>query len=516
MLAAAVLPMSTVGHSGVSAAGPSLQPSPQYAVRVDGEPAFVYLATTDGANVHNSSFVHITLHPGTSREVLVTVLQPMDPAHPSPGRRAAALRPEPARAGSALPVVRPRSVDGSTWSFTISQPLHAVLEFDTVYQLESLSSGLMVFVEFVDANPPDKADPTVRFFGAGVHELPLVPGWGVDKGSRGLELQSHQTLYLAEGAVLLGGIRAYNVQNITIKGFGIIAATFLPGAAVGGARESCQYCLCGGDHGIEIVNSSKVILDGVSVMHATNWDIRLQGLTDVHVSRVKVMAWRCWNDGIDVVSSRDVVIENVFIRSDDDSIAVKGMDPAMNTQNLVVRNSVFWNQRYGNCMEIGFELFNAQVRNITFEHNVCLHQSGSIMSIHNGGQSRVHDVQYRNIIAQTLASDQARGCDGNGCLMMFDMRVVYGQYCRVGPPPHGDGCSDPSLRGSIADVLMEDIQVHGNGLQLRYSALAGNSTAHGLDRISIRNFTIDGVRVQSLQDLNTSVGPFVTRVTVGG
>jgi len=52
-------------------------------------------------------------------------------------------------------------------------------------------------------------------------------------------------------------------------------------------------------------------------------------------------------------SSQDVLIENVFIRSDDDSIAVKGQYPSVDTANLVVRDSVLWNQRFGNCMEIG-------------------------------------------------------------------------------------------------------------------------------------------------------------------
>jgi hypothetical protein len=51
----------------------------------------------------------------------------------------------------------------------------------------------------------------VTYFGPGVHELPLVDPevWGGDKGSRGLALTSHRTLYLADGAVLLGGVRVY-------------------------------------------------------------------------------------------------------------------------------------------------------------------------------------------------------------------------------------------------------------------------------------------------------------------
>eukprot|EP01051_Picozoa_sp_SAG22_P017532 SAG22_NODE_2727_length_2276_cov_1.092329_3_plen_112_part_00 len=79
----------------------------------------------------------------------------------------------------------------------------------------------------------------MTYFGPGVHKLPLVDPevWGGDAGSRGLALTSHSTLYLAEGAVVLGGIRVHDVENVTIRGFGIIAATFLPGEAIGADRE---------------------------------------------------------------------------------------------------------------------------------------------------------------------------------------------------------------------------------------------------------------------------------------
>jgi hypothetical protein len=72
-----------------------------------------------------------------------------------------------------------------------------------------------------------------------VHELPLVDPavWGGDAHSRGIEVKNDSTVYLADGAVLLGGLRVYNAHNVTIRGFGIIAATFLPGEAIGADRE---------------------------------------------------------------------------------------------------------------------------------------------------------------------------------------------------------------------------------------------------------------------------------------
>ena len=48
------------------------------------------------------------------------------------------------------------------------------------------------------------------------------------------------------------------------------------------------------------------------------------------------------------------------VRSADDAIAVKGMDAAMDTRNVVVRDSILF--PHGNCMETGFELFNTNVR----------------------------------------------------------------------------------------------------------------------------------------------------------
>jgi polygalacturonase len=60
--------------------------------------------------------------------------------------------------------------------------------------------------------------------------------------------------------------------------------------------------------------------------------VRLQSLTNVNVRGANIVGWRCWNDGVDIVSSQSVVVEDMFIRSDDDCIAVKGMDPTMDTK----------------------------------------------------------------------------------------------------------------------------------------------------------------------------------------
>ena len=140
------------------ASAPSgLNPSRQYAVSVDGEDAFVYLVATDGADVHNSSLLHVQLHPGGSHQVVVTLLEPE-----SGPPKAAALRPDPVGAEGSLPTVT--MLGKNTWSFQVSAPLRGVLEFGAeAYQLSSFSSGLMIFAEFVDTNRPDPQDPSVTY-----------------------------------------------------------------------------------------------------------------------------------------------------------------------------------------------------------------------------------------------------------------------------------------------------------------------------------------------------------------
>ena len=98
--------------------------------------------------------------------------------------------------------------------------------------------------------------------------------------------------------------------------------------------------------------------------------------------------------------------------------------------------------------------------------------------------------------------------------MLFDLSVVFGQYCRVGPPPKGDGCTDPDLRGEISDIRMENVQVHTNGVGFIYAPLGGNSSAHAVEGVSIKNLTIDGAAAMSLAELNATLNAFVSGVTV--
>jgi hypothetical protein len=214
--------------------------------------------------------------------------------------------------------------------------------------------------------------------------------------------------------------------------------------------------------------------------------------------------WRCNNDGIDIVSSQDIVVENCFIRSADDAIAVKGLDAAMDTVNVTVRDSILF--PHGNCMEVGFELFNNFVKDITFERNQCWHQMMSAMSVHDGGHAVVADLTYRDIIVEGLFAEPKQVAhDVSYGYKLLDLQIIQSHYS--GP--------DMNRRGAVRNVLYSNISYVSNGLQWVRSRVVGNSTAHAVVGVRFEDFTINGTKVSSLADLGTVDNSFLRNVSFG-
>ena len=182
----------------------------------------------------NASFVHVILPAAASANVAAAVVVEVEVLAAANGTvplGRAGLRPR----GS--PAVAPSSTrPASAVTFTVAEPGHFVLEVGGFFNVSTLSVGLMVFVSAADAAPPAPGDPSVTYFGAGVHAL---PGAGV------LTLRSDSTVYLAPGAVVLGTIRGAGVHNVTVRGPGILAAEWsvpLPCPPCATPPRMCAWC----------------------------------------------------------------------------------------------------------------------------------------------------------------------------------------------------------------------------------------------------------------------------------
>ena len=188
---------------------------------------------------------------------------------------------------------------------------------------EGKKGPLLLFANPLEKGRPRPDAPGVIYFGPGLHQ----PG--------AIQVHDGQTLYLAGGAVVKGAIVARG-SNVRICGRGIL--------------DGSDYEWEKGPHDVTVgIYGTNVDLSGITIRGSSHWTIALQGSRNVTIRDVKLCNSRVQNDdGIDACNSQDVLISDCFIRSDDDCIALKGMDfksSNCNVERITVENCVLWCDR---------------------------------------------------------------------------------------------------------------------------------------------------------------------------
>jgi hypothetical protein len=366
-------------------------------------------------------------------------------------------------------VVRPRSrgitaaVEGTRLRFRLERPENLCVE----------APGLPTL--FLYANPPetrrpDPAAPGVIWFAAGkVHEVGT------------LELPAGATLYVEEGAVVRGLVRAVRADGIRICGRGII-----DGGHGRIARQGpSKLCVLEGCRGVTV--------EDVILINPHSWMLVLGACEDVHVHNLKEIGNVIGSDGIDVCGSRRVRIEGCCLRNNDDCIAIKSVDStdkpgnaalswARDVEDVTVRGCTFWNATAGNVMEVGFELQCARVSGILFEDIdvLCCHGHGAVFSIHNGDRALVENVVWRNIRVEHHYDK------------LLDFRVLHARYSR------------DTERGRIRRIRLENIQVTRSVFNPGYttSLITGWSAESPAEDITLRDVFFSGVKVTTADTLD--------------
>jgi hypothetical protein len=336
---------------------------------------------------------------------------------------------------SALGIVP--QVEGQTVRFRLGRPCHLSIEING-----DLQRPLLLMADAPESDPPKPDDPGVRYFAGGqVHEAGEI------------RLEDDQTLYLAGGAVVRGVIRAEGVRGARVLGRGILDGTPRTTKAQMVALTGCK----------------DVEINGPIFLGSHGWTLVPKQCEDVRIVNAKVLSWRDNDDGLDIVSSRRVLVDRCFFRTKDDCIAVKaqggesfgyeiagdsansGTDAAadrFDVRDVLVRSSVFWNAEWGNGIEIGYELRASRVHDIRFEDcDIIREQRGAAISIHNGDFAAVENVAFNDIRVE----------DATGKLIDLHLGLsIYSldcprEYSRSNPqrkPPPGGG---PWLRLSAAE-----------------------------------------------------------------
>ena len=390
-----------------------------------------------------------------------------------------------------VPAIAP---DHASFRFPLGKPAPLTIEFN----------GDWKRVIHLFANPPEKDPPTpdapnVRYFGPGVHEAGAI------------ELKDGETLYLAAGAWVKGIVNSIGSKNVVIRGRGVLDASGArrpsssapaPSAtapAAQGAQPAQRAAQYGGGRRnmIYLEGTQGARVEGITLVNSPTWTLYARNTTGTRIDGVRILNGRaaCGTDGIDLVSSSDALVENVFIRTNDDNIVIKNLDNK-DTHDIAVRRAVLWNEPCGNAVEIGFELRSAKLEKVRFEDiDIIRVERGAALSIHNGDSATVQDIAFHNIRVEDARHK------------LIDFALVYGQYGPDRPETQQErssrmdsgGAWDGVLRctpeqraalaknrGHIRDVRVTKLQVLES---LPYSIISGWDSAHAVENVVIEGMT---------------------------
>jgi hypothetical protein len=221
--------------------------------------------------------------------------------------------------------------------------------------------------------------------------------------ARAIHLRSHVTLHVAAGAVLQGTgdpndyrashgrlalILVDHAENARICGQGIID----------GLGHVLQRDHGAKAHLIDALSCRNLKIESVFLRDPGAWTIHLIGCSDVTVFRVKILGdWMLANtDGINPDMSANVLIEDCFIYSGDDALAVKttgGLDLGRASHHIAARDCIIMTRK--TSCKIGTESRH-DIHDVLFE-NIDIVDSSRGCALWMRDGATYSDITFRNI-----------------------------------------------------------------------------------------------------------------------
>lgn len=349
-------------------------------------------------------------------------------------------------------VIRPLSagivpeIKGNILTFTINEPCKLSVEPDGRIE------PLILFANAPEFDPPGKEEEDdVIYFGPGIHKPERI------------ELNSGQTLYIAGGAIVKGGV-AVSGNNIKIKGRGI---------------------LCGNDWAwrkgpgsmIRMTEASNVSVDGIILRGSWGWTIPIYNSDSVSITNVKLVCSKNPNDdGINPCNSQRVYIRDCFIRTDDDCIAMKGINFGSNNDNvehITVENCVLWGDR-ARIFLLGHESRAKYMRHIVLRDLDILHFNMTPFLFEPGEEMSIEDVIVENVTAYSDHPPQG----GARTFDFIRLKPTVNQYMKNKVP------------GKISDVHFKNVSLTGEEREGKYGIwITGSDPEHRVTDVSFENMS---------------------------
>ncbi|MCS7202462.1 MAG: discoidin domain-containing protein [Dictyoglomus sp.] len=366
------------------------------------------------------------------------------------------------------------NISGKNVTFFIRDPGFYTVIFD-----DSPENALHIFANPIEENIPDKNDPNVIF---------IEPGeWIIDN----IPLQSGQTLYLSGGAVLHTSIHGIFLNNITIKGRGIIDGSIWKNWLTPGEIARVP---------INLRNSKGITIEGIIITNPNAWALNLYECENTIIKNVKIITARQNGDGITIQSSRNIHVSDSFVRSWDDSLVIKNY--AGDSKFINFNNIQIWTD-LAQSMEIGYETNkgmkeNPIISDISFRDITVLYNFHKpVISIHNSDNALVKNIYYENIIVENALMGEGDAGENN---QLIDFAILSSQW------------SSTKERGNVRNVYINNVKV----LKGKFppSRIIGYDENHTIENVNIKNLVILGKEIKSLEEGRFKINPFVKNINI--
>lgn len=363
--------------------------------------------------------------------------------------------------------------------FVLDKPRKLVVEIN-----EQRFSALHLFANPIETDAPDREDDNTLLLPPRIHrsediyrllQTPSETGGNVPKvlyfapGMHYIEetllrIPSGTTVYLAGGAVLVGSFACEHVEDVTIRGRGIVYLAYFH-------RFSAF-------RGVRILFSKRITVEGITVVDPPHYSIYLGSSQHVQIRNFKAFSTRGWSDGIDMMACSHIDVDDIFMRNSDDCIAVYGTrwDFYGDTRYVTVRNSVLWADvahpimmgTHGDHHKDGDTIEHIRFENIDIlEHHEPQENYWGAIAINAGDLNTIRHVTFDDIRVEEFELGQ-----------LVDIRVIWNK----------DYNPVPGRR--IENITFRNITY--NGANTNPNRIYGYDEERAAENIRFENLRING------------------------
>lgn len=251
---------------------------------------------------------------------------------------------------------------------------------------------------------------------------------------------------------------------------------------------------------IQFFSCANVRVEDITIVDSPFWVVHLVSTNNAVVRGITVDSQRLNNDGVDVESSSNVLIENNRFTTGDDAIVIKsgrdadGWRLGRPSERIVIRNNYMEGH---NALAIGSEM-SGGVRNVFMENNKLGNVRGSLYFKSNKDRGGiVENIWIRNIEVEKsrrpliqFRTNYKGLRDGGHAPVFRDITIENVEVQKVGELIHVNGLEEEPIN----NIVVRD--VHGINSRLEGDALKNaqeiDTLATHITNLTLENVTLNG------------------------